>query len=98
MIQGDASWLPAAIATDHRESATSDMIPIIYHPKYNITVFGLERLHPFDGRFGAGWRVGERRHQPGQQRAGVRTRRDAGPAQRYGPQGGRPGDPRAVGR
>jgi histone deacetylase 11 len=26
------------------------MIPIIYHPKYNITAFGLERLHPFDGR------------------------------------------------
>jgi histone deacetylase 11 len=26
------------------------MLPIIYHPKYNITVFGLERLHPFDGR------------------------------------------------
>jgi histone deacetylase 11 len=25
------------------------MIPIIYHPAYNITVFGLERLHPFDG-------------------------------------------------
>ncbi|MHB1559055.1 MAG: histone deacetylase family protein [Isosphaeraceae bacterium] len=25
------------------------MIPIIYHPGYNITVFGLERLHPFDG-------------------------------------------------
>ncbi len=25
------------------------MIPLIYHPKYNITVFGLERLHPFDG-------------------------------------------------
>ena len=25
------------------------MIPIIYHPQYNITVFGLERLHPFDG-------------------------------------------------
>lgn len=25
------------------------MIPIIYHPKYNITFFGLERLHPFDG-------------------------------------------------
>src|ERR1700758_4720909 len=25
------------------------MIPIIYHPKYNITAFGLERLHPFDG-------------------------------------------------
>jgi histone deacetylase 11 len=26
------------------------MIPVIYHPKYNITAFGLERLHPFDGR------------------------------------------------
>ena len=26
------------------------MIPLIYHPKYNITVFGLERLHAFDGR------------------------------------------------
>jgi histone deacetylase 11 len=25
------------------------MIPLIYHPKYNITAFGLERLHPFDG-------------------------------------------------
>jgi histone deacetylase 11 len=26
------------------------MIPVIYHPSYNITAFGLERLHPFDGR------------------------------------------------
>ncbi|WP_422930208.1 hypothetical protein [Singulisphaera sp. PoT] len=26
------------------------MIPIVYHPGYNITVFGLERLHRFDGR------------------------------------------------
>ncbi len=25
------------------------MIPIIYHPRYNISVFGLERLHRFDG-------------------------------------------------
>jgi histone deacetylase 11 len=25
------------------------MIPLIYHPTYNITAFGLERLHPFDG-------------------------------------------------
>jgi histone deacetylase 11 len=24
------------------------MIPIVYHPRYNITAFGLERLHPFD--------------------------------------------------
>ena len=26
------------------------MIPIVYHPAYNITAFGLERLHPFDSR------------------------------------------------
>jgi histone deacetylase 11 len=26
------------------------MIPLVYHPDYNITAFGLERLHPFDGR------------------------------------------------
>ncbi|MDG3006146.1 histone deacetylase family protein [Paludisphaera mucosa] len=26
------------------------MVPIVYHPRYNITAFGLERLHPFDGR------------------------------------------------
>ncbi|WP_165235682.1 histone deacetylase family protein [Aquisphaera insulae] len=26
------------------------MIPIVYHPRYNITAFGLERYHPFDGR------------------------------------------------
>ncbi|GAC1449628.1 MAG: histone deacetylase [Isosphaeraceae bacterium] len=26
------------------------MIPLVYHPKYNITAFGLERLHPFDSR------------------------------------------------
>ncbi len=26
------------------------MISLIYHPRYNITAFGLERLHPFDGR------------------------------------------------
>jgi histone deacetylase 11 len=26
------------------------MIPLIYHPTYNFTAFGLERLHPFDGR------------------------------------------------
>jgi histone deacetylase 11 len=24
------------------------MVPLLYHPKYNITAFGLERLHPFD--------------------------------------------------
>jgi len=26
------------------------MIPLIYSPKYNISAFGLERLHPFDSR------------------------------------------------
>lgn len=26
------------------------MVPIVYHPRYNITAFGLERLHPFDSR------------------------------------------------
>jgi histone deacetylase 11 len=26
------------------------MIPIVYSPHYNITAFGLERLHPFDSR------------------------------------------------
>jgi hypothetical protein len=23
-------------------------LPIVYHPKYNITLFGIEKLHPFD--------------------------------------------------
>jgi histone deacetylase 11 len=26
------------------------MIPLVYHPRYNITALGLERLHPFDSR------------------------------------------------
>jgi histone deacetylase 11 len=26
------------------------MIPLIYHPRYKITAFGLERVHPFDSR------------------------------------------------
>jgi histone deacetylase 11 len=26
------------------------MLPLVYSPKYNITAFGLERLHPFDSR------------------------------------------------
>lgn len=24
------------------------MVPLVYHPRYNVTAFGLERLHPFD--------------------------------------------------
>jgi histone deacetylase 11 len=31
------------------EPVLVDMIPLIYHPRYNITAFELERLHPFDG-------------------------------------------------
>ncbi|WP_169979555.1 histone deacetylase family protein [Tautonia rosea] len=26
------------------------MVPLIYHPRFNITAFGLERLHPFDSQ------------------------------------------------
>jgi histone deacetylase 11 len=26
------------------------MVPLVYSPKYDITAFGLERLHPFDSR------------------------------------------------
>jgi histone deacetylase 11 len=26
------------------------VVPIVYHPHYNFTAFGLERLHPFDSR------------------------------------------------
>ena len=26
------------------------MVPLVYAPSYNVTAFGLERLHPFDGR------------------------------------------------
>jgi histone deacetylase 11 len=25
-------------------------VPLVYHPRYNVTAFGLERRHPFDGR------------------------------------------------
>src|SRR5262245_51424684 len=26
------------------------MVPLVYSPAYNVTAFGLERLHPFNGR------------------------------------------------
>ncbi|MFO0887587.1 MAG: hypothetical protein U0790_00420 [Isosphaeraceae bacterium] len=32
------------------EASLGTMIPIVYHHRYNVTAFGLERLHPFDGR------------------------------------------------
>ena len=51
MMQPATPRLPAASPSGptHELALPLDMIPIIYHPKYNITVFGLERLHPFDG-------------------------------------------------
>src|SRR5262249_15504231 len=50
MMQLAASWLPAGPPWTNLEPVIADMIPLIYHPAYNITAFGLERLHPFDGR------------------------------------------------
>jgi histone deacetylase 11 len=49
MMQSAASWLPAGPPWTNLEPVIADMIPLIYHPNYNITAFGLERLHPFDG-------------------------------------------------
>jgi histone deacetylase 11 len=50
MMPWTGSCLPAATTSRIGwKPFILDMIPIIYHPKYNITVFGLERLHPFDG-------------------------------------------------
>ena len=36
-------------STSQRPQA-APMIPLVYHRRYNITAFGLERLHPFDSR------------------------------------------------
>ena len=49
MMQPPESRLPTSAVTDPLGRTDPDMIPIIYHPNYNITVFGLQRLHPFDG-------------------------------------------------
>jgi histone deacetylase 11 len=49
MMEVAALVPPDASVPGREETRQSDMIPLIYHPKYNITVFGLERLHPFDG-------------------------------------------------
>ena len=27
---------------------TEEQLPVVYHPRYNITLWGLEKLHPFD--------------------------------------------------
>jgi histone deacetylase 11 len=44
------------------------MVPLVYSPKYDITAFGLERLHPFDSRKYRrirDWLVRQGLHQPG---------------------------------
>ena len=46
---GRAAGYPPRVRRTTGSLHPPDMIPLIYHPKYNITVFGLERLHPFDG-------------------------------------------------
>jgi histone deacetylase 11 len=38
------------VIADRVEEDANVTIPLVYHPAYNITAFGLERLHPFDGR------------------------------------------------
>ena len=50
MMQRPRRGYPPRARRPNRDGSSPDMIPVIYHPKYNITAFGLERLHPFDGR------------------------------------------------
>ncbi|MED6292047.1 Histone deacetylase 11, partial [Characodon lateralis] len=39
--------------TDLYASIPPTCLPIVYHPDYNITFMGLEKLHPFDsGKWG----------------------------------------------
>jgi histone deacetylase 11 len=48
------------------------MVPLVYSPRYNITAFGLERLHPFDGakyRRIHDWLIRQGLHKPGDFRA-----------------------------
>lgn len=48
---------------------------VIYHPRYNISLFGLERLHPFDSRkYGRAWAM--LRHKLGSQLAQYHVRVD----------------------
>lgn len=35
---------------DQGESHLKEVLPIVYHPKYNITFGGLEKVHPFDSQ------------------------------------------------
>jgi histone deacetylase 11 len=40
----------SCVIADRPNENAELMIPLVYHPSYNITAFGLERIHPFDGR------------------------------------------------
>lgn len=33
---------------DQQDEGIQKILPIVYHPKYNITFGGLEKVHPFD--------------------------------------------------
>jgi hypothetical protein len=41
-------WLSCSLAAGWPTLTDSQQLPIVYHPKYNITLFGIEKLHPFD--------------------------------------------------
>src|SRR5687768_4281175 len=44
--------------TDPRSPTAWPSARVVYHPRYNIGLFGLERLHPFDSRkYGRAWAV-----------------------------------------
>ncbi len=50
-------WTPFSSFSSHRTELYSSIpqtcVPIVYHPDYNITFMGLEKLHPFDaGKWG----------------------------------------------
>src|SRR3954451_9572882 len=45
------NWNPTASPTPSPgPPPRRPMIPLVYHPRYKLTAFGLERLHPFDSR------------------------------------------------
>lgn len=40
------SQLPAKVG----EWPSAEKLPLIYHPRHNISFFGIEKLHPFDAQ------------------------------------------------
>mmetsp|Transcript_30435 Transcript_30435/g.30089 ORF Transcript_30435/g.30089 Transcript_30435/m.30089 type:complete len:209 (-) Transcript_30435:267-893(-) len=44
-------WLTSQFSTPRPPSLNfSNLVPIAYHPSYNITAGGIEKMHPFDSR------------------------------------------------